>query len=106
METYNDHRMAMSLALIGLKVPGVVIKNPGCVAKRTRGFGRISKSCGASWRPASSSGGPSSSAHPWPLFRPLGLSAPGNPGRSQGGFGPERAQTTDLAEDLVPVFPL
>lgn len=33
VETYNDHRMAMSLALIGLKVPGVVIKNPGCVAK-------------------------------------------------------------------------
>lgn len=33
VETYNDHRMAMSLALIGLKVPGVIIKNPGCVAK-------------------------------------------------------------------------
>ncbi|MFO0964361.1 MAG: 3-phosphoshikimate 1-carboxyvinyltransferase [Gemmataceae bacterium] len=33
LETYNDHRMAMSLALIGAKVPGVVIKNPGCVAK-------------------------------------------------------------------------
>jgi len=25
--------MAMSLALIGLKVPGIVIDNPGCVAK-------------------------------------------------------------------------
>ena len=33
IETYNDHRMAMSMALIGLKVPGIVIKNPGCVAK-------------------------------------------------------------------------
>jgi 3-phosphoshikimate 1-carboxyvinyltransferase len=33
VETYNDHRMAMSLALIGLRVPGVVIRNPGCVAK-------------------------------------------------------------------------
>jgi 3-phosphoshikimate 1-carboxyvinyltransferase len=33
VETYNDHRMAMSLALVGLKVPGVVITNPGCVAK-------------------------------------------------------------------------
>jgi 3-phosphoshikimate 1-carboxyvinyltransferase len=31
--TYNDHRMAMSLALVGLRVPGVIIKNPGCVAK-------------------------------------------------------------------------
>jgi 3-phosphoshikimate 1-carboxyvinyltransferase len=33
VQTYNDHRMAMSLALIGLKVPGVVIDNPACVAK-------------------------------------------------------------------------
>jgi 3-phosphoshikimate 1-carboxyvinyltransferase len=33
IETYNDHRMAMSLALVGLKVPGIVIDNPGCVAK-------------------------------------------------------------------------
>jgi 3-phosphoshikimate 1-carboxyvinyltransferase len=31
--TYNDHRMAMSMSLIGLKVPGIVIENPGCVAK-------------------------------------------------------------------------
>jgi 3-phosphoshikimate 1-carboxyvinyltransferase len=33
IETYNDHRMAMSMALIGLKVPGIVIRNPGCVTK-------------------------------------------------------------------------
>jgi len=33
IETYNDHRMAMSLSLVGLRVPGVVIRNPGCVAK-------------------------------------------------------------------------
>lgn len=38
VETYDDHRMAMSLALIGLRVPGVVIKNPGCVAKTYPGF--------------------------------------------------------------------
>ena len=38
VETYNDHRMAMSMALIGLKVPGVIIKNPGCVAKTYPGF--------------------------------------------------------------------
>jgi 3-phosphoshikimate 1-carboxyvinyltransferase len=31
--TYNDHRMAMSLALAGLMLPGVVIQNPGCTAK-------------------------------------------------------------------------
>jgi 3-phosphoshikimate 1-carboxyvinyltransferase len=33
IETYNDHRMAMSMALIGLRMPGIVIKYPGCVAK-------------------------------------------------------------------------
>ncbi len=33
VETYNDHRMAMSMALIGLRVPGIVIKDPACVAK-------------------------------------------------------------------------
>lgn len=38
VETYDDHRMAMSLALIGLRVPGVVVKNPGCVAKTYPGF--------------------------------------------------------------------
>jgi 3-phosphoshikimate 1-carboxyvinyltransferase len=31
--TYDDHRMAMSLALVGLRVPGVVIENPRCVEK-------------------------------------------------------------------------
>jgi 3-phosphoshikimate 1-carboxyvinyltransferase len=33
IETYNDHRMAMSLALAGLRLPGVTILNPGCTAK-------------------------------------------------------------------------
>jgi len=33
IETYNDHRMAMSLAIAGLVVPGVVIRDPGCTAK-------------------------------------------------------------------------
>jgi 3-phosphoshikimate 1-carboxyvinyltransferase len=33
VKTYNDHRMAMSLALVGLRVGGVVIHDPGCVAK-------------------------------------------------------------------------
>jgi 3-phosphoshikimate 1-carboxyvinyltransferase len=40
IETYNDHRMAMSMALIGLKVPGIVIKDPGCVAKTYPDFFR------------------------------------------------------------------
>jgi len=36
--TYNDHRMAMSFALAGLRVPGVTILDPGCVAKTYPGF--------------------------------------------------------------------
>jgi len=33
IETYDDHRIAMSFAVAGLKLPGVRIKDPGCVAK-------------------------------------------------------------------------
>ncbi|MEE9260511.1 MAG: 3-phosphoshikimate 1-carboxyvinyltransferase [Candidatus Scalindua sediminis] len=33
VSTYNDHRMAMSFALIGLRVRGIKIKNPECVHK-------------------------------------------------------------------------
>lgn len=33
LETYQDHRMAMSLALVGLRAAGVVIKDPACTAK-------------------------------------------------------------------------
>jgi len=33
VRTYNDHRMAMAFALIGLRAPGIRIENPGCVAK-------------------------------------------------------------------------
>jgi 3-phosphoshikimate 1-carboxyvinyltransferase len=38
VRTYDDHRMAMSLALVGLRVPGVVIAGPGCVAKTYPGY--------------------------------------------------------------------
>lgn len=38
IETYADHRMAMSLALVGLRLPGVVILNPQCVAKTYPNF--------------------------------------------------------------------
>ena len=38
IETYNDHRMAMSLALVGLKVPKVVIQNPDCTQKTYPAF--------------------------------------------------------------------
>jgi 3-phosphoshikimate 1-carboxyvinyltransferase len=33
METYHDHRMAMSLSLVGLRIPGVVILDPKCTEK-------------------------------------------------------------------------
>ncbi len=33
IDTYDDHRMAMSFAMAGLKITGVVIKDPGCVSK-------------------------------------------------------------------------
>ena len=33
IDTYDDHRMAMSLALPGLMIPGVMINEPGCTAK-------------------------------------------------------------------------
>jgi 3-phosphoshikimate 1-carboxyvinyltransferase len=38
VRTYEDHRMAMSFAVAGLRVPGIVIENPGCVAKTFPGF--------------------------------------------------------------------
>jgi 3-phosphoshikimate 1-carboxyvinyltransferase len=31
--TYDDHRMAMSFAIAGLRTPGIVIEDPECVAK-------------------------------------------------------------------------
>ena len=38
VQTYQDHRVAMSFALLGLRVPGIVIDNPACVAKTFPGY--------------------------------------------------------------------
>jgi 3-phosphoshikimate 1-carboxyvinyltransferase len=38
VETYNDHRMAMCFAILGLKVPGIKLKNPACVKKTFPNF--------------------------------------------------------------------
>jgi 3-phosphoshikimate 1-carboxyvinyltransferase len=38
IETYNDHRIAMSFAVLGLAVPGMRIRNPGCVGKSFPSF--------------------------------------------------------------------
>jgi 3-phosphoshikimate 1-carboxyvinyltransferase len=45
-DTYDDHRMAMSLALVGLRRPNVFINNPGCVAKTYPTFWRDFASLG------------------------------------------------------------
>ena len=38
IDTYQDHRLAMSFAVAGLKTPGVSINDPGCVAKSFPNF--------------------------------------------------------------------
>jgi len=38
IETYDDHRMAMCFAILGLKVEGIKIKNPSCVKKTFPNF--------------------------------------------------------------------
>jgi 3-phosphoshikimate 1-carboxyvinyltransferase len=38
IETYDDHRMAMCFAILGLKVPGIKLKNPSCVKKTFPNF--------------------------------------------------------------------
>ena len=38
IETHNDHRMVMCFAVLGLKIPGIKIKNPACVKKTFPNF--------------------------------------------------------------------
>jgi len=38
IETYDDHRVAMCFSILGLKVPGIKIINPGCVKKTFPNF--------------------------------------------------------------------
>jgi len=38
IETYDDHRIAMAFAIAGLKLAGLRIRNPGCVAKTYPNF--------------------------------------------------------------------
>jgi 3-phosphoshikimate 1-carboxyvinyltransferase len=48
IETYNDHRMAMSFAVLGLRQAGVKIANPGCTAKTYPNFfDDLERLCGA-----------------------------------------------------------
>jgi 3-phosphoshikimate 1-carboxyvinyltransferase len=52
IETYADHRIAMSMALVGLKVPGVTILDPGCVAKTYPDYWRDLERLGVTLREA------------------------------------------------------
>ena len=38
IDTYSDHRMAMCFATLGLRIPGIRIKNPACVKKTFPNF--------------------------------------------------------------------
>ncbi|MPZ48771.1 MAG: hypothetical protein GEU75_05565 [Dehalococcoidia bacterium] len=38
IETYDDHRIAMGFATLGLKVPGIRLRDPGCVRKSFPNF--------------------------------------------------------------------
>jgi 3-phosphoshikimate 1-carboxyvinyltransferase len=38
IETYDDHRMAMSFAVIGTRAPGITIRDPNCVSKTYPAF--------------------------------------------------------------------
>jgi 3-phosphoshikimate 1-carboxyvinyltransferase len=38
LDTYEDHRLAMSFSLIGLRVPGIQVEDPACVRKSFPGY--------------------------------------------------------------------
>lgn len=44
IETYDDHRIAMSFAMAGLKVPGIVIRDQKCVGKSFPNFWEVFES--------------------------------------------------------------
>jgi 3-phosphoshikimate 1-carboxyvinyltransferase len=43
IDTYNDHRIAMSFAIAGLNIPGVCIRDEDCVVKSFPAFWRVFK---------------------------------------------------------------
>ena len=50
LATWGDHRMAMALAAVAARVPGVVLEDPGCVAKTYPGFWDDLATAGLAWR--------------------------------------------------------
>ncbi|HEX3211909.1 MAG TPA: 3-phosphoshikimate 1-carboxyvinyltransferase, partial [Actinomycetota bacterium] len=56
LATWGDHRMAMALAAVAARVPGVVLEDPACVAKTSPRFWDDLAAAGLAWR-----------AHPGPV---------------------------------------
>jgi 3-phosphoshikimate 1-carboxyvinyltransferase len=52
IETYNDHRMAMSFALAAVRIPGTTLLNPACVSKSFPEFFDVITSMGVRVRQA------------------------------------------------------
>jgi 3-phosphoshikimate 1-carboxyvinyltransferase len=51
LATHGDHRMAMALAAVAARVPGLVLDDPGCVTKTYPGFWSDLAAAGLRWRP-------------------------------------------------------
>jgi 3-phosphoshikimate 1-carboxyvinyltransferase len=52
IETYEDHRIAMSLALAGLRIGGIAILDPDCVGKTYPGYWDALRSLGVTVTPS------------------------------------------------------
>jgi len=57
IETYQDHRIAMSLALAGLRVGGITILEPDCVGKTYPGYWEALRSLGVRLLPGQAADG-------------------------------------------------
>jgi 3-phosphoshikimate 1-carboxyvinyltransferase len=51
LDTYSDHRLAMAFAALGARVPGIVVEDPGCVAKTYPRFWQDLATLGVEVRP-------------------------------------------------------
>jgi 3-phosphoshikimate 1-carboxyvinyltransferase len=71
IRTYDDHRMAMSFALLGLRAPGIEIADPGVVAKTFPGYWRALDQLRARGGPGPGPGpGPAATDRPGSRVRP------------------------------------
>ncbi|WP_108398930.1 3-phosphoshikimate 1-carboxyvinyltransferase [Devosia submarina] len=52
IETYHDHRIAMSFALAGLRIPGITILDPACTGKTYPEYWNMLESLGVELKPA------------------------------------------------------